>query len=266
MTRFISRGYRFVAKTTKFSNRPDEENFDSRSTSSLFREENARAIESNMEPYYVLFTPEGYEYAYRGESVRSYKGPTTPYTGIAEHRRDLAVIGVDTRRVVTDTKAFPFRTIGEADFGNSEGGCTLTMISRNAALTAGHCVYSVKNKAPIPMSRIAPGRYRDSSGRTVAPYGTWNVETVQTFGEFISNGNFLFDLAVVTFKPTTRSDMQNCAFVYPGDVVGFVAIDRPRTSNGRVNDNRLSLATITGYPADFPDGVMATSGTCSPGK
>jgi V8-like Glu-specific endopeptidase len=265
MTRFISRGYRFVSKNTKFLSQP--ENVEE--TVVVSEAESAAAgVVEDIEPYFVLFTPDGYEYAYRAtDSLPSYPGPTPLYMGMQQLRqRNLAIIGADTRTPISNTQAYPYRTIGEADFGTLEGGCTLTMISRNAAITAGHCVYNYQNRVPIQMQRIAPGRYRDSSGNTVEPFGTWEVETMQTFGQFKSTGNMTFDMAVVTFQPETRDNMQNCPYVYPGDVVGFLSLDRAQTSGGRISDSRLASSTITGYPADFPNGVMATSGTCSKGK
>ncbi|GAX24111.1 hypothetical protein FisN_9Hh364 [Fistulifera solaris] len=265
MTRFISRGYRFVSKNTRFLSQP--ENIEESVVVSAAESASVGAVE-DIEPYFVLFTPDGYEYAYRAtDSLPSYPGPTPLYMGMQQLReRNLAIIGADTRTAITNTRAYPYRTIGEADFGTLEGGCTLTMISRNAAITAGHCVYNFQNKVPIQMKRIAPGRYRDSSGNTVEPFGTWEVETMQTFGQFKAQGNMTFDLAVVTFAPETRDNMQNCPYVYPGDVVGFLSLDRAQTSGGRVSDSRLASSTITGYPADFPNGVMATSGTCSKGR
>lgn len=280
MTRFDD--FRFVGKRIKtttwqedFRYLYQEQEFDE--AADLFDEIGAQSVPD------FRITPEGFEY----KAVTSTFGETALPESVApamgflgeeglnedsfllRKRRKALVIGEDTRTAVPDTTRYPFRTIGQADFWWGEGGCTLTMISRTSALTAGHCVWNHNAQMPLNMTAIAPGRYRDlvaSADGTVEPFGTWEVDYVSVFGNFQRFGDSNFDMAVVTYKPRIRNDLPGCREVYPGDVVGHVGLDRPNEVNGRIEDSRFSTMVVTGYPADVPRGQMTTSGICQPCK
>jgi glutamyl endopeptidase len=210
---------------------------------------------------FVRITKDGYEYVAKfGASELARGRSTEPSSKEGENlRRSLVVLGDDTRSKVASTLSFPFSAIAEIDYGSSgEGGCSSTLISRNAALTAGHCVYNEDKKEWYALNQIAPGRYRSDSRSSIEPYGAFEVEYSTTFSEWKSKGSSKYDIAVMTLSPREVANAEGCVeFVYPGDVAGFVGIDRPE-----VGDSRLNGARITGYPSDKPDGEMWTSGKC----
>lgn len=124
------------------------------------------------------------------------------------------MIGNDTRSAVPDTTIFPFRAIGAADFSWGNNSCTVTMISRTSALTAAHCVWNFNEGKPMPMTRIAPGRYFDTeTNQHKEPFSMWTVDYTTTFGAYRETRSRVFDMAVVTYKPIERPDL-GCAEVY----------------------------------------------------
>jgi V8-like Glu-specific endopeptidase len=263
MKRFEKENFKFVAKRdpSKFT-APDDSLYDNLPVEEA---DTGDSPEDDNSIEFVRMTSDGYEYKY----IANYDSPShygstqaNPKGSEAgEHlRRSLKVIGTDTRSQVTNTQSFPFRAIAEIDYGKGEGGCTSTLISRNAALTAGHCVFNRRTNEYHPISRIAPGRYRSESS-TIEPYGTWDVDYATTFSQYKTSGSRGYDIAVLTLKPRIVANNEDqCDYLYPGDAVGYVGIARPS-----IGDSRLNGARITGYPADRSNGEMWTSGTCSGG-
>jgi V8-like Glu-specific endopeptidase len=265
MKRFEKEQFKFVAKRDPsefgvprrnfFDNFPEQDEEDA----AKLPEEDDGTIE------FVRITRDGYEYiAKYGSSELARGGSTEPEPNPqgsqvgGSMRRSLVVIGTDTRSLITNTESFPHRAIAEVDYSPYfEGGCTSTLISRNAALTAAHCVYS---KRYLSIDKIAPARYRSGS-RTIEPYGTWEVDYSTTFSQWRNEGSRSYDIAVMTLLPRQVSNEEGeCENLYPGDAVGFVGIASPS-----VGDSRLDEAKVTGYPADKANGQMWTSGACSPG-
>jgi V8-like Glu-specific endopeptidase len=229
MTRFVD--YRFVGKRLPSTNFEEDiryllEEQMINETDDDFLEE----MDDQFIPNY-RFTPEGYEYRttlmFEEEALLQ---PVAPQLGLlgenglegdgendaTRKRRELVLIGQDSRTPVADTTRYPFRTIANADYWWGEGGCSLTLISRTSALTAGHCVWNTNRKAPMNMTAIAPARFRDATKRdgTAEPFGTWEVDYVSLFGNFQQFGHTNFDIAVVTYKPRIRNNLSTCRELY----------------------------------------------------
>lgn len=169
-------------------------------------------------------------------------------------RRNLVVVGDDTRSQVVNTMEFPYSAVSEVDFhGRSEGGCTATLISRSTALTAGHCVYDAEKKHWLPFRQIAPGRYREGS-TTMEPFGTWDIDYATTFRGYTSRNLKRYDIAVLHLAPRT-DDHGNLE--YAGDVAGFVGIEKRSVFSRSLND-----VMIVGYPADKPHGEQWKAKSC----
>lgn len=264
MKRFEDENFRFVMKRTNFAT--ELENLEM-----ITDPDDFVLDEMGGDRHFVRITSEGYEYASRygllNETVRAtlpYKGLVEGYEFIAQKKRNLIVIGNDTRSAVQDTTMFPYRAIGAADFSWGDNGCTVTMISRTSALTAAHCVWNYAEAKPMPMTRIAPGRYYDpTTDDDTEPFGMWEIDYMTAFGIYRELRTTTYDMAVVTYKPINRTDL-GCEEVYPGDIVGYVGIDKVNGTDTAVVDARGSSITITGYPYDFKRGEMTTSGPCSP--
>jgi V8-like Glu-specific endopeptidase len=261
MKRFEKEKFKFVAKRdpSKFA-APDNSFYDN------LPDEEADTGDSPDDDdsiEFVRMTSNGYEYKYIAnyDSTSRYGSTQANPKGseAGEHlRRSLKVIGTDTRSKVTNTQSFPFRAIAEIDYGEGEGGCTSTLISRNAALTAGHCVFDRNTNEYHAIRQIAPGRYRSESS-TIEPAGTWEVDYATTFSRYKTSGSRNYDIAVLTLKPRIVANIEDqCDYIYPGDAVGYVGIEQPS-----LLFSGLNRATVTGYPGDRPNGEMWTSGACS---
>lgn len=263
MNRFAQESFRFVTKRTDFASQLDE--YENVAESDLLL-----PLDMPQRRHSLRITSEGYEFMAPMDSIASTTLSTTAYKGLGDdyrrylREREMIIIGEDTRSIVGDTTIFPFRAIGAADYTTGKSVCTVTMISRTSALTAAHCVWRKSTNQPQPMTAMAPGRYFDPSlGRAVEPFGTWEVDYMTTFHEYEDFGVEAYDMAVVTYKPANRPDLGCTEAVYPGDVVGYVGIDRVAGTSTAVNDPRLATITVTGYPSDYKSGQMVTSGPCS---
>ncbi len=214
ITRFADEEFRFVTKRTRYAKKIENlENM------SAFDDE-YEVEEMGIDRHYVRITSDGYEYASRYSLLNETLGPTTLYKGLADgyefivKNRNLIIIGNDTRSAVPDTTLYPFRAIGASDYRWGNNSCTATMISRTSALTAAHCVWNYNEGRPMPITRIAPGRYFDSeSNQHLEPFGMWEVDYATAFGEYRETRNRYFDMAVVTYKPISRPDL-GCDEVY----------------------------------------------------
>ena len=146
-----------------------------------------------------------------------------------------SIIGSDTSSVVANTRDWRYRTMG--DFG----GCSATVVSRTSILTAAHCiVHGGKWKT---LKDFIPARQGHNW-----PYGSFKVEYVELFQEWIDSNRMSLDFAVVTLQPNSQG-------WYVGDVVGRKRI----RSAARMGDS----AWIVGYPGVTRDGVtMYHSGRC----
>jgi len=262
MRRFESENFRFVGKLQpdRFL-QPDFSRYDNMTA------ENGTFKSTDAAYTYVRVTKEGHQYTARVDPSKLPEASASePFPGLyllkdaGSNRylqRALAVIGKDNRVLVRDTKLFPYRAIGEADFGSQDGGCTVTMVARNAAITAGHCVYDESRGQYLALNSVGLGRYHLDNARA-SPFGVWTVDTRTTTAEYLQSGSENYDIAVITFVPQTRND---CDHTYPGDVVGWLGMDRAHRSSTGL-DYRLSRAIIAGYPADKAAGQMWKSGPC----
>jgi V8-like Glu-specific endopeptidase len=114
------------------------------------------------------------------------------------------------------------------------GHCTATVVNsanKSTVVTAGHCVYDVRNRRFYTKIRFVPGTENGS-----APYGVWPARLVGTTPAWASGGAYRDDIGVVVVKTL---DQRRIA-----DVVGAhgIAFNQP------VNQWR----TLLGYPVTDP--------------
>jgi V8-like Glu-specific endopeptidase len=170
-------------------------------------------------------------------------------------KRGLRVIGDDTRTRVTNTFSPSNRIVGQLDYFNriNSGGCSGTVISSDAVLTAGHCVHTGGPSGGwMDVTSFAPARYRTNLGNIMSPYGNFRVTSITTFQGWSLYGDRTYDVAVVKLSPRNSRNI--------GSYVGYAGL-RSTTWNNRV----LASCSVRGYPGDKLDGEMWTSGLCGGG-
>jgi len=152
------------------------------------------------------------------------------------------VFGEDDRIQITDTRKYPFNTIGQIWSKNSKGEwsiCSGTMISRSAVITAAHCLYSHDDGGWLSDYEFYPGL----NGQNDAPYGGFGFVDAYILEGYITNyqgyyGSVVpWDLAVLILdKPA-------------GDTVGWMGY-------ATYDPAYAFNANIVGYPGDKPVSTM----------
>lgn len=150
--------------------------------------------------------------------------------------RTESVIGTDERHQVTDTTAYPYRTIVLllVDFPSVSGFCTGFFIDADTIATAGHCVYDVDSGEWATGIVAYPGRNGAS-----APYGSASATNLFTTTAWINDGDHRYDYGAVKLDTAL------------GNTVGWLGYGvKPDEKLLRVN------VRIFGYPGDKESGTM----------
>lgn len=142
---------------------------------------------------------------------------------------DDKIIGPDTRRRVTSTTNFPYRTVGRI---TSNSWCTGTLVGPRHVITAGHCVYDRPSKKWKSNVYFAPGQ---NGSKT--PYGKVRYKTLLAPRGYVEKGGAEWDFAMIVLSEDIGSRTGWMAYGY--------------------DDTMKSLSVnIAGYPADKPRGQM----------
>ncbi|GAX27046.1 hypothetical protein FisN_9Lh366 [Fistulifera solaris] len=198
------------------------------------------------------FTSDGYVYTavVTDESNKRFL-QELPTNYESHNNRSLIIIGADTRKIVTNNhNRLPYSPIVELDygFGNSEGGCTGTLIGKSSVLTAAHCLYNFGRKEYTNPLRMAPGRYRQGTS-TIEPHGLFGFRYSTIFSVYQTTGDGRYDLGVATYNADSQGR-------FPGQLAGTLCLTEAATQ-------KLTAETIlAGYPMDFPDGNLVESRGC----
>ncbi len=100
------------------------------------------------------------------------KDPTLPIRDPVQDVRDIKlqpqkILGVDTRKRLTSTTFYPWRTIAQFDYGDHNSNCSGTFIGRRLIITAAHCI-NARGTNTYYAPKITPGR----NGINGLPYGS----------------------------------------------------------------------------------------------
>ncbi|MFN3546144.1 MAG: trypsin-like serine peptidase [Mesorhizobium sp.] len=152
------------------------------------------------------------------------------------------VFGEDDRVQITNTRQYPFNTIGQIWSKNSKGEwsiCSGTLVGRSAVITAAHCLYSHDDGGWLSDYEFYPGL----NGQNDAPYGGFGFVDAYILEGYITNyqgyyGSVVpWDLAVLILdKPA-------------GDTVGWMGY-------ATYDPAYPFTANIIGYPGDKPVSTM----------
>lgn len=150
----------------------------------------------------------------------------------------MSVIPPDERQVVSDTTAWPYRSVVFIKTDNN-GNCSGFLISKNTVVTAGHCLVNHDYDPPRVSRgiRVFPGRQGDTK-----PYGScgrkeWWVS--QQWRDFRSPK---FDFGAIKLDCNIGSKIG--FFGYRWSSAGFTGEMSRLTGYAGENDPRFSLATM----------------------
>lgn len=132
--------------------------------------------------------------AIRGEAAGDQRSALDPAATVdPEDGAERSVIGGDNRVRITNTKTYPYTTIGYLDMVSANGevwSCSAALIGPKTILTAGHCLYSHGEQ----------GGWRDQftfwpaiNGENNIPYGGFEYDTAYVFEGFITNYDGSYD-------------------------------------------------------------------------
>lgn len=110
---------------------------------------------------------------------------------------DPEIVGVDTRKVIRNTRRAPFRFICRISMG-----CTGTLVAPDRVLTSAHCIYDRASKKETWSGRwVAPGRNGRGNDRKAIPYGRARIQAVRYPSAYASAKSYgdawPFDYAVL---------------------------------------------------------------------
>ncbi|WP_160160302.1 trypsin-like serine peptidase [Tsukamurella paurometabola] len=146
------------------------------------------------------------------------------------------IIGPDDRGQIQNTRAFPYRAIGQAtyDSGVLIGYvCSAWLASADTLVTAGHCVHNLFDDGIVRNFAFSPAR-----NGSLNPWGTVQAREIWTDKYYnIKSGR---DWAVIKLAEPI------------GSTVGWLGM----TKSTSISSSLGQQATITGYPADKPYGTQ----------
>lgn len=161
--------------------------------------------------------------------------------------QDAGTFGADftSSRLVPATqgtaKAYPYRTVGKLFFTTPSGNsvCSASVIQRRILATAGHCVHSGNGSATGWFSNFL---FVPATFNGLAPYQSWNWNTVIVSGEWFNGGGGVpnaADYAMIQVSDRPFGEIMRRI----GDVVGWLG-----WQTFSLSDNHT---TQLGYPCNF---------------
>lgn len=174
--------------------------------------------------------------AIRGEAGGGdQRGALDPATTVEpEAGTERAVVGSDNRVRVTNTKTYPYSTIGYLEMTNAKGevwSCSAALIGPKTILTAGHCLYNHDEE----------GGWRDGftfwpalNGENDVPYGGFEYDTAYVFEGFVTNYDggydsvWPYDIGLITLQQPIGDSLGWLAYWnytdlgdFKGNLVGY---------------------------------------------
>jgi V8-like Glu-specific endopeptidase len=122
---------------------------------------------------------------------------TVGQSSAAGQSSPASVIGKDTRKRVTNTKAYPFRAITLLEVTYKTGAtatCTGFLYAANIVATAGHCVFDSGD------GRITKAVVIPANNATARPYGSCVGTTAISVTGWANRDNIDYDCGAIAFN------------------------------------------------------------------
>lgn len=146
----------------------------------------------------------------------------------------------DDRVQIINTQAYPFSAIGQlwSRYGSSWFTCSATLVSRDAVVTAAHCLYDHDLGGWADAHEFYPGL-----NGTYAPFGLYDWSRRAILSGYVKNYEGYYGSVMAWDLGVLRLDRS------AGDVTGWIKYQRYDPAHDFV-------ANIVGYPGDMPDSTM----------
>jgi V8-like Glu-specific endopeptidase len=164
-------------------------------------------------------------------------------TGFMAEPRQKTVLGADDRIKITNTTTYPWRThcklymrfrgVDNRDYWYSGSG---TLIGNKYVITAGHCVYNHDRVGGQKLGWAREIQAYPGLNGSYAPYGRANATYLRSWTGWVNNGDFNWDIALVTLNRTV------------GNSTGWLGYGSFGSLNGQT-------ANLSGYPGNRDNGV-----------
>ncbi|MCP3940093.1 MAG: trypsin-like serine protease [Desulfobacteraceae bacterium] len=133
------------------------------------------------------------------------------------------IIGMYPRKQISNTKNYPYRTMGMILFENSSGSqlsCTGTLVGPRHVLTAGHCVFEFDSFNNLPVDWYKNVKFYPGQNGKSSPYGAVKSKKLLSTRGYTKEGSNDYDYGLIVLAEDIGDDVGWLAYGYENDIVG----------------------------------------------